>query len=135
VEELFGESISYFQIPAQHNYLVFQPNRNLPPVFQKSHLNLLYKLNQKDNFILKKFQTPPLSLSLPFLKIAKSQTPFSLSIARRSPLCYLSPLLRHRRRHCPTSPFSALKRKKNKMKNKMRKVLKIKIEKIKRKNP
>jgi hypothetical protein len=46
---------------------------------KKSQLNLLYKLNEKDNFILQKFQTPPLSLFLPFLKIAKSQMPFFLS--------------------------------------------------------
>jgi hypothetical protein len=46
------------EIPTQHDYLVFQSNKNLPPVFPKGQLNLLYEVKQKDSFILQKFQTP-----------------------------------------------------------------------------
>ena len=45
---------------------------------KKSQLNLLYELNQKDNFILQKFQTPPLSLSSISENCKKPNTFFSL---------------------------------------------------------
>ncbi len=96
-----------FEILAQHDYLVFQSNRNLPPVFQKSQLNLLYEPNQKANFILQKFQTPA-TLSLSSISENCKKPNAFLSLRRQAlPLCYLSPSLRCRQRHCSTSLFSA----------------------------
>ncbi len=67
--------VSKNHFPFPNTNLLFQPNRNLPPIFQKSQLNLLYELNQKHNFILQKFQTcfwPLIQLAFPFPKPACS---------------------------------------------------------------
>ena len=76
-KSLILEKVSFIsEIPTQYDYLVFQPKRNLPPVFQKSQLNLLYELNQKDNFILQNFQTPATLSFFHFWKLQKAKRLF-----------------------------------------------------------
>ena len=89
--------------------MIFQSNKNLPHVFPKGQLNLLYKLKQKDSFILQKFQSPAIiSLSSISENCKKLKASFSLSPTPDAPRLQSLPLTTPPSRHSQHRRFRPL---------------------------